>query len=108
MTLETLFETAMTIEYPAEAMQYEEPKKRSLVLLCQELQRHRGDLPFHLGAPTTARLLDISEPKAAAWLSLLVADRVLRIHQRGGGPGHSRFIATEYFYCSSEDTGAPA
>lgn len=96
------FEQAVLAEYPAEAMQYKEPKLRSLVSLCRELQRFRGDEAFYLGAPTIARLFEISEPCAARWMKIFVSDGVLRIHERGGTDELRRFRATEYFYCPGE------
>jgi hypothetical protein len=64
-------------DFPDVAERYEEVAVRRLVLLCRELQRHKGEDSFYLGAPSAGKLLEMPEPWASRWLKQLTEDGVL-------------------------------
>lgn len=68
---------------PAVAMQYDSPGMRRLVRLCRELQREAGTAPFFLLGRVAGRILDIGHDTAARWLTVLVADDVLELVEKG-------------------------
>lgn len=59
-------------------------KLKTLVSLCQELQRAAGDNPFFLTTRTAARLLKVTPMTISRWLFLLETDDILKVIAKGG------------------------
>lgn len=70
---------------------------RLLVALCAGLQRQAGAEPFFLACRAAAPLLGCSHMQVARYLRRLLADGVLGLVERGGGPKNRR-RASRYRY----------
>lgn len=66
-------------ELPQEALQYEQPQFRRLVLLCRELQRVSEERPFFLSVRTAGGLIGVSADTASRWMYLLQREGVLKL-----------------------------
>lgn len=64
---------------PNAAMDYDNPKLRQLVKLCQVLQRHAGDAAFLLSCRTAEAWLGIHYKVANQWTRLLTLDGILTV-----------------------------
>ena len=76
---------------PRCADRYEDVKKRRLVGLCRELQRHNPAGPFFLGCRTAGTCLEIDHTTANRWLFLLCADGILTIVDPGDKKRAARY-----------------
>lgn len=91
--MDDVLERAEATDPPACAAEYEEPKAKLLVSVCRELQRGSGDCPFFLSVRKAGELVGIDPTTASRWFKAFVADRVLRLEEKGakGGGKASRF-----------------
>jgi len=87
-TMDTIMETVLTTQPPAEAGHYEAPAVKRLVGLCALLQQQAGAEPFYLDARTAAKLLETEPMTAWRWLRMLKADGVL-VEVEKGKPGRA-------------------
>jgi hypothetical protein len=85
---------------PVAATGYGDERIDTLIALCRTIQQEneyngRG-ARFALSGYVVARLFGVSQPTAAAWLAMLVADGVLEVVDAGGGFRGGRRLAREY------------
>jgi hypothetical protein len=85
---------------PPEASGFDDPRVGLLINLCRQLQheneREGPGARFYLSGYVAGRLLGVSQPTAANWLRMLVADGVLEPLDSGGGFRGGRRMAREY------------
>jgi hypothetical protein len=85
---------------PPEAQDYDDARVGQLIALCRQLQ-HENDLAgrgaeFFLSGEVAARLLGVTQPTAAKWLAMLVADGILEVTEAGGEFRGGRRMARGY------------
>jgi hypothetical protein len=86
---------------PTPALRFESREIRSLVALCQELQRLVPGQPFYLSSRTVQKLFSHKHhTTAASWLAGLVRSKILKVVERGGPETNK---ATRYRYCPPLD-----
>ena len=76
---------------PHAASDYDEPKLRQLVKLCQVLQRHAGDAAFLLACRTAEKWLGIHYKTANQWIRLLTLDGILTVVTPGTNTKGARY-----------------
>jgi hypothetical protein len=91
----TIVKNAKSSPLPPEADRFELPGLRSLVSLCQDLQRSAGDGPFYLGCRTAAEILGTDKTTASNWLFLLRVEQIIEVVETGTW---AKRRATRYHY----------
>lgn len=76
---------------PRCADRYDDVKKKRLVGLCRELQRHNPTGPFFLSCRTAGTCLGIDHTTANRWLFLLRADGILTLVEPGDTKRAARY-----------------
>ena len=83
---------------PNGAENYDDPRVGLLIALCRRLQSDAGGDCFFLSGERAGELLGVTQPTAAKWFGMLVADEVLTVVDAGGGFRGGRRMARSYRY----------
>jgi hypothetical protein len=90
------WETIQGQPAPPEAEQYDDARIGRLIALCRQLQHDGGGGSFYLSGERAGELFGVTQPVAAKWLAMLVADNVLEVVDQGGGFRGGRRTARQY------------
>lgn len=89
---------------PKCAEQYDSEPARLLIKLCRELQSRAGDAPFYLGCRTAGQTIGVGRVTANRYLSMLIADDILDLVEKGTTNRASRYRYLRENDCGTEKT----